>query len=48
MDKDRIRGSVKQVVGSVKEVVGKVLGGPRGQVYSWSLSTPPMMLELKC
>jgi uncharacterized protein YjbJ (UPF0337 family) len=26
MDKDRIQGSVKQVVGSVKEVVGKVLG----------------------
>jgi uncharacterized protein YjbJ (UPF0337 family) len=26
MDKDRIQGSVKQVVGSVKEVAGKVLG----------------------
>ena len=26
MDKDRIQGSVKQVVGSVKEVVGRVLG----------------------
>jgi len=26
MDKDRIQGSVKQVIGSVKEVVGKVLG----------------------
>ena len=26
MDKDRIAGSVKQVVGSIKEAAGKVLG----------------------
>jgi uncharacterized protein YjbJ (UPF0337 family) len=26
MDKDRIKGSVKQVVGSVKEVIGKAVG----------------------
>ena len=26
MDKDRIKGSVKQVVGSVKEAIGKAVG----------------------
>ena len=26
MDKDRVKGSVKQIVGSIKEVVGKVVG----------------------
>ena len=26
MDKDRIKGSIKQVVGSTKQAVGKVIG----------------------
>lgn len=26
MDRDRVRGSAKQVVGGIREVVGKILG----------------------
>ena len=31
IDKDRIRGSVKQIVGSIKEVVGAALGDKKTQ-----------------
>jgi uncharacterized protein YjbJ (UPF0337 family) len=31
MDKDRIAGSIKQMVGAVKEVVGKALGDGKSQ-----------------
>ena len=31
MDKDRIRGSFKQIVGGIKEVAGKVLGDQKMQ-----------------
>jgi uncharacterized protein YjbJ (UPF0337 family) len=31
MDKDRIKGSMKQIVGSIKQVVGKALGDRKTQ-----------------
>ena len=31
MDKDRIKGSAKQVVGSVKQAIGKALGDQKTQ-----------------
>jgi uncharacterized protein YjbJ (UPF0337 family) len=31
MDKDRIKGSAKQIIGSVKQTVGKALGDPKLQ-----------------
>lgn len=31
MDKDRIKGSAKQIIGSAKQTVGKALGDPKLQ-----------------
>ena len=31
MDKDRIKGSARQIVGNIKQVVGKVLGDKKTQ-----------------
>ena len=52
MDKDRIQGSVKQVVGSVKEVVGKVLGDQKtetdGKAEKAKYRMPSAAQRIRC